>query len=336
MTEILALDIGYGYVKALTLRGQVLIPSLVGPAEMIRFESDIIAANGHGIALEVDGRMFFVGEQAEVQSASASQTLDVTRTGSAEQKALFYAVASDLVKTNADQVAVVTGLPVGDFDARNKALLRGMLQGEHVVKCQGKRTRRFEVTNVYTVPQAMGSLFALVLDRHGKLVDADLASGRVGVVDVGTLTTNYILVDRLRYVEHGSDSTTSGMAETLGKVAKDLKREHNLDWALQLGKVDQAVRARVVEVFGKSEDIADIVDPHLEALADTIISKARSLWGAGADLKAVIVTGGGSLELAPYVRKAYPHTQTVGDDPQFANVTGYLRAGLRKFGSGIN
>jgi len=332
MTEILALDIGYGFTKGMTQRDQVLIPSLVGPAETIRFESDVIEANGQGIALEVDGRGFFVGEQAEVQSASASQTLDVTRTGSLEQKALFHAVASDLVKTTTEALAVVTGLPVGDFDARNKALLRDMLQGEHTVKRQGKHTRRFEVANVYTIPQAMGSLFALVLDRRGKLVDGDLASGRVGVMDVGTLTTNYVLIDRLRYVEMGSDSITTGTAEMLHKVAKDLKREYGLDWSLQLGKVDQAVRDRAVEVYGDRVNIAGLVEPHLEALADTIVSKPRTLWGAGVDLKAVLLTGGGSLELAPYVRKAYPHTRTVGGDPQFGNVTGYLRAGIRRFG----
>ena len=119
--------------------------------------------------------------------------------------------------------------------------------------------------------------------------------------------------------------------ERCTQVAKDLKRLHSLDWGLQLGKVDQAVRTRAVEVYGDRVNIAGIVDPHLEALADTIVSKARSLWGPGADLKAVVLTGGGSLELAPYVRRAYPHTRTVGGDPQFANVTGYLRAGLRRF-----
>jgi len=332
MTEVLALDIGFGYTKAMTRRGQTILPSLVGPAEAIRFESDVVAANGKGIALEVNGRGFFAGEQAEVQSASRSQTLDVTRTGSAEQKVLFYAVTSELVRTTDDEVAVVTGLPVGDYDERNKAALREMLAGEHTVRRRGKRARRFEVRNVYIVPQAIGSLFALVLDRRGRLVDGDLAAGRVGIVDVGTLTTNYVLVDRLRYVEVGSDSITSGMAETLQKVAKDLKREYSLDWGLQLGKVDQAVRARAVEVYGDRVNVAGLVEPHLEALADTITSKARTLWGAGVDLKAVVVTGGGSLELTPYIRKAYPHTRTVGGDPQFANVTGYLRAGLRKFG----
>ena len=195
--KVLGIDIGYGYTKGLTNRGRVLIPSMVGPTEAIRFESDILTANGKGIALEADGRAFFVGEQAELQSASASQTLDVTRTGSVEQKALFYAVASELVRTTDEAIAVVTGLPVLDFDDRHKADLRAMLKDKHVVKRQGKHQRRFVVEKVFIVPQAMGSLFALVLDRHGKLVDGDLAGGRVGIVDVGTLTTNYILVDRL-------------------------------------------------------------------------------------------------------------------------------------------
>lgn len=332
MTETLAIDIGYGYTKGMTGKAQTLIPSMVGPAEAIRFESDVIAENGKGIALEVNGRAFFVGEQAEVQSASASQTLDVTRTGSIEQKALFYAVASDLVRTTTPSIAVVTGLPVLDFDDRHKANLRAMLQGKHTVKRAGKHIRQFVVEGVYIVPQAMGSLYALVLDKRGKLIDGDLAGGRVGIIDVGTLTTNYVLVDRLRYVETGSDSITTGMAEMLQKVAKDLKREHDLDWGLQLSKVDQAVRERAVEVYGGRVNIAEVVNAHLDALADTIVSRARTLWGAAADLKAIVLTGGGSLELASHVRKAYTHTRTVGGDPQFANVTGFLRAGLRRFG----
>lgn len=335
MTEILGLDIGYGYTKGMTTRGQRVIPSLVGPAEAIRYESDVVEANGHGIAVEVNGRWRFVGEYASVQSASASQTLDVTRTGSNEQKALFYAVASELVRTNDERLAVVSGLPVADFDDHNKEALKAMLEGDHEVTRRGKRARGFTVTGVYIIPQSMGSLFALVLDRRGQLVDGDLARGRVGIIDIGTLTTNYILVDRLRYVETGSDSITSGMSEMLGKVAKDLKRDHGLDWALQLGLVDQAVRARSVEVFGAPVNIAGLVQPHLEALAETIVSRARSLWGLGADLRAVVLTGGGSQELAPYVRKAYPqNTRTVGGDPQLTNCLGFLRAGIRRFGMG--
>ncbi len=59
----------------------------------------------------------------------------------------------------------------------------------------------------------------------------------------------------------------------------------------------------------------------MQSLADTITSRARSLpgWGgSGVDLKAVLFTGGGSLELTPYVRRAYPHTRTVDGNPQWS------------------
>ncbi len=332
MTEILAVDIGYGFTKAVTPRAQVIIYSIVGPAEQIRFESDVVASNGHGITVKVDGRYFFVGEQAALQSASASQTLDVTRTGSTEQMALFYAVASELVRTTSKQVVVVSGLPVGNFDERNKKSLRKMFEGDHQVLRQGKRERCFQVTNVYTIPQGVGALFALVLDRRGRLADGDLAGGRVGIVDIGMLTTNFVLADRLRYVETGSDSITSGMSEPLTKIAKHLNREYGLDWGQQLGKVDQAVRARSVKVYGERVDITGLVEPHIDSLAATVLAKARTLWSDGSDLEAVVLTGGGSREIASYLRRVYPHTRMVGGDPQFANVMGYLRAGLRRFG----
>jgi plasmid segregation protein ParM len=331
MTEILAIDIGFGWTKVVTLRNRLLLPSLVGPAEAIRFQSDVVN-NGRGIAVEVDGQHLFVGEQAELQSASTRQTLDVSRTGSLEQKALFYAACSELVRTNDTDITVITGLPVGDFNDTNKDKLREMLLGEHTVKRPGKRARQFKVSGVHIIPQGVGSLFYLVLDRQGKLVDSDLSTGRVGIIDVGTLTTNYILSDRLRYVEVDSDSITTGTAEALRKVAKALRDTYDLDWVLQLSKVDRAVREGRIEVQGRPVEINSLVKPHFDAIAETIVAHARTLWGAGLELKAVVVTGGGSHQLVPYIAGAFPHTRTAGSDPQFSNVVGYLRAGLRRIG----
>ncbi len=328
--DILAVDIGYGYTKGMTSRGQVILPSVVGSAEAIRFDMDLTASRG--VILEVDGRDFFVGEQAILQSGSVAQTLDVTRTGSVEQKTLFYAVASDLVKTTTDRLVVVTGLPVADYDDRNRAALREMLAGEHTVTRRGKHTRRFVVEHVYIIPQAVGALYALILNRAGVLVDGDLAQGRVGVVDVGTLTTNFALMERLQYIETGSGSITQGMGGVIQKVAKDLKRRHGIDWGQRLQRVDQAIRARAVEVYGDRVNIAALVDPHVDTLADALVSNARTLWGSGADLTAVVLTGGGAHEVAPAFRKVYPHVRTAWGDPQFTNVTGYLRAGIRQAG----
>lgn len=330
MQRILGLDFGYGFTKGLTTDRRALFRSIVGPAEQIRFESDLHRQNGSAISVQVNGRWHFVGDYASLQSSSAAQTLDPTRTGSEEQLCLFHAAASDLVQTNDDEIAVVSGLPVADFDEYNKDLLRAMLTGDHLVEREGKRPRRFTVTGVYLVPQAMGALFALILDRNGQIVDGDLAAGRVAIVDVGTLTTNFVLVDRLRYIETGSASIQAGMSEVLTKIAKDLKRDHGLDWTLHLDRVDEAARARSVELYGQPVSIAHLVDEHARDLAETVIARARSLWGSGVDLRAVVVAGGGAHLLAPHLADAYRHTRPV-DDPQWANVTGYLRAGLRRF-----
>jgi len=332
MTEPLALDMGHGFTKGKTADKVTVIPSVVGPAEQVRFDSGL--ARDGGICVTVDGRAYFVGELALQQSASVSQTLSPTRTGSNEQLALFYAVASELIGPSTDQIAIVTGLPLGDYNPANKALLRDMLKGSHTVQRRGRQARAFTVGSVHVVPQGMGSLYNLVLDRNGRIRDTDLAGGAVGIVDVGTLTTNFVLVNQLRFIERGSDSIPTGTGELLQKVAKDLKLQYGLDWTGQLARVDQAVRAGTVELYGQPVSIEDLVKPHLAELSDTILSKARSLpgWGSGAELRAVVVSGGGGVMLEPYIRKAYSHAR-MGDNPQLDNVTGYLLAGLRKFGS---
>jgi len=331
MTELLALDVGHGFTKGKTADKVTVIPSVVGPAEQVRFDSGL--ARDGGICVTVGERAYFVGELALQQSASVSQTLSPTRTGSNEQLALFYAVVSELVGPSTDQVAIVTGLPLGDYNPTNKAILRDMLKGSHTVQRRGRQARAFTVSSVHVVPQGMGSLYNLVLDRNGRIRDTDLAGGAVGIMDVGTLTTNFVLVNQLRFIERGSDSIPTGTGELLQKVAKDLKLQYGLDWTGQLAQVDQAVRAGTVELYGQLVSIEDLVKPHLAELSDTVLSKARSLWGSGAELRAVVVSGGGGVMLEPYIRKAYSHAR-IGDNPQLDNVTGYLLAGLRKFGAG--
>jgi hypothetical protein len=99
-------------------------------------------------------------------------------------------------------------------------------------------------------------------------------------------------------VEVDSDSITTGTAEALRKVAKALRDTYDLDWVLQLSKVDRAVREGRIEVQGRPVEINGMVKPNFDAIAETIVAHARTLWGAGVELKAIVVTGGGSHQLA--------------------------------------
>jgi plasmid segregation protein ParM len=331
---VLAIDIGYGFTKAM-LPGQPawMCLSTVGPAVDVRYEVDL-GTEELGMTVKVDDRWYFVGKRALEQSTNARQTLAVTKVGGVEQKAQFYAAAGELMKTTVEEVAVITGLPVADYTPDKKRRLREMLLGHHVVERPRKWTREFKVTDVHVLPQGIGALYAMALDRRGQLSQAnrDLFEGLVGIVDIGWLTTNLILTEELRYVEKGSNSIMAGIGRVLRGVGKDLKREYDLEWTLQLGRLDGAVRDREVEVYGDKVDISHLVEPHLEDVGGTIMAAAQSLpgWGGGAGLKAVVLTGGGSYLLGEYVRKVYPHTRSNSERPELDNVTGYLRAGVRR------
>ena len=56
----------------------------------------------------------------------------------------------------------------------------------------------------------------------GRRFYQDLAQGRVGVIDVGTYTTDYVLVDRLRYVEHGSGTISGAMSRAYQLIGRSL------------------------------------------------------------------------------------------------------------------
>jgi len=334
MSTIFALDMGRGYTKALTSTGgRALFSSPIATAEPGRFDSGL--GGGDLIEVEVDGVAYWVGRAAEIHGTMRLQTLDSARNGSLEEKVLFYAAASQAIKTTEADVTVVSGLPLTDYNKDNRARLRALLIGEHVVKAKGKPKRAFAVSKVLIVPQGVGALYGLALDRNGDVADPTLSSARVGLVDIGMYTVNFAVFDSLQYVEASSDTIPHGMHEVLTRVAKDLHERFGLDWTDRLTEVDRAVRARSVDVKNEVHDISDIVEAHIGPLAASIVSKARglSLWRAGGiELRAVVVAGGGSAALYPHIVKAFSHARAADGDPQLANVTGYLRVGLLRYG----
>ncbi len=79
--------------------------------------------------------------------------------------------------------------------------------------------------------------------------------------------------------------------------------------------------------FGEWVDISDLLADVLPMLAEDIIGKASSLWGSGANLSSIIITGGGSRLIGEHIKAAFPHAKLV-EDPVFANAIGYYRYGL--------
>jgi plasmid segregation protein ParM len=331
---IVGVDIGYGYTKAVGEAAQVVFPSVVGKAERIRYESDLHRQLGlpgePGIALVTEEGDRFVGELALLQSRVQWTLLDRSRVEDPSARLLFLAALSELAgdQKGTCQFHVVTGLPVKWYGDRAKVVEQ--LQGKHIVqRVNGyKIVQRFSIADVLVVPQPFGSLFNIILGPDGQIVDEGLARGRLGVIDIGTYTTDYVLVDSLRYVERGSGSISTGMSKGYQLVERSLLDTFGLD--LRMHEVDKVVRKGQVTIFGEERNIGWLVDPVFDALAEEILAHAGTLWGDGRDLSAVLVTGGGAIALGERMGQRYAHAQILDDAPM-ANVRGFRKYGLRKW-----
>jgi plasmid segregation protein ParM len=331
---IVGVDIGYGYTKAVGEATQVVFPSIVGKAERIRYENDVHHQLGShaepGIALVTEEGDRFVGELALLQSRVQWTLLDRSRVEDPSARLLFLAALSELAGEDkaAQPYRVVTGLPVKWYDDRAKVIEQ--LQGKHIVKRVNghKFVQRFSVADVLVVPQPFGSLFSAILGADGQITDQGMARGRLGVIDIGTFTTDYVLVDSLRYVERGSGSISTGMSKGYELVGRSLLDSFGLD--LRMHEVDRVVREGEVTLFGEKRSVDWLVDPVFDVLAQEILAHAGTLWGDGRDLQAILVTGGGAIALGERICRRYPHAQILGDAPM-ANVRGFRKYGLRKW-----
>jgi plasmid segregation protein ParM len=297
---IVGIDIGYGYTKAVGPDRQVVFPSVVGKAERVRYESDVSRRlDGTEIALVTEEGDHFVGDLALLQSRVQWTLLDRSRVEDPSARLLFLAALTEVAKES-ESFSVVTGLPVNWYADREKVVEQ--LSGRHVVRRVNGRqvVYRFAVDEVLVVPQPFGSLFDAILDPQGQIVDEGLAQGRLAVIDVGTYTTDYVLVDRLRYVERGSGTLATAMSKAYQLVGRSILDTYGLE--LRMHQVDRAVREGRVTVFGEERTIDWLAGPVLDALAQEVLAEAGTLWGDGRDLKAILVTGGGAMALGERIR----------------------------------
>lgn len=321
---ILSIDIGYGYTKGVGPKDlRFSFPSVIGTAEEIAFTSDLIV-NQAGPMVGYGGRRFFYGQQALLQSRLRSAIFDRSRIRDETYRLLFAAALAELVQHHPDDTSlnVVTGLPVGFFSDRDDAVIS--LEGEYRLQVGDSVT--FDVKQVYVVPQPFGSLFRELLDEEGAISNLDVEHGRVAVIDIGTYTTDFIVADELRYVQRFSDSIPVGWSEAASNLQRELSSRYRLD--LTLHEVDQAIRSGGARVKGQSIDLQPLLAPVARELEATVVAKARDLWGEGAALDAVLITGGAAQYLADAIQSVYPQARLL-PDAFWANAEGFYRFGQR-------
>ena len=316
------IDIGYSAVKAKTTTRQITFPSVVGTPDRARF-----SLNGatDDIILNLPDGTWLVGQGAVEQSRFAPRREDRAWIEGDEYHRLILAAFTELTTATACDLVVVTGLPVAFYG--DKERLQEAFTGTHRATREGRRSQVFRVSECRVIPQPFGALLTEALDDRGRIANSRLATGTVGVIDVGGKTTNLLSVSRLSEIAKETASVNVGAWDAM-RAIRDYLAQVCPNLELSDHQVMAAIIARQIPYYGQPVDLAPVVDATLKPMAEQVIAQATQLWNGGAGLDAVLVAGGGALLLGERVGRHFPHAQVVAD-PVFANVTGYWKLAQR-------
>jgi len=311
------LDLGYSATKAVSAKKKVSFPSVVGTPDKARFS---FSEDSAGIILTEPAHVL-AGQGAVEQSRFVNRREDRSWIESDEYYLLALAALTELTKATVTELRIVTGLPVAFYG--DKSVLQDLLMGEHRATREGRRAQVFRVTDCRVIPQPFGTLLAEALDDRGNVADKDLATGNIGVIDVGGKTTNLLSVNRLAEIGKETESVNVGGWDVVRAVRRWLADNcPNLD--LVDHQVIDAIIARQVKYYGDVVDLSQVVDSALAPMAEQVVAQATQLWDGGAALDAILVSGGGALLLGPVIKSHFRHARVISE-PIFANALGYWR-----------
>jgi PRTRC genetic system protein D len=311
------LDVGYSATKTISGNRRSTFPSVVGTPDRARF-----SLNGNESIVLLSPDHVQVGEGAVRQSRFIAPREDRAWITSDVWRNLARAALTELTTANRAELRVVIGLPVAFYDDRQA--VRDWLLGNHRVQREDRSAQTFQVISCHVIPQPFGALLSMALDNRGRIVDRTLASGTVGVVDVGGKTTNLLSVDHLSEIKGETGSVSVGAWDIVRTIQEWLAHHYPGLEELRGHQVIDAITTRRVKYYGDTVDLSPIVEETLEPLAEQVLAEASRLWNVGATLDTILVTGGGALLLGPAVQRHFRHARVV-EDPVFANALGYWR-----------
>jgi plasmid segregation protein ParM len=329
--EVLGIDVGFGFTKATNGKDFIIFKSLFGEATDIQFRLNIGNVSfTDNLHVTIDDQAYFIGDFAEQQSSVRQFTLYQDRLLSEFVKILALTAAGS-INDKYVPINVVSGLPIGYLKQHHQQFSK-ILAGHHEViyhQADGSKiSRKIHINKVRMMPQPLGSIFNLLMDDNGKIVNKELAKQKVGVVDIGFRTTDFSIFDRLRYIERGSTTTDTGISKSFGVISKKLREESGV--SIEVFRLYKAVGSGSIKIRGKEYNFSKLRDQVFSNAAGIIANDIERLWSDDWDIDTIVLTGGGSMELAQYLKplitgSVIPLSNKI--DARLNNVQGYFKYG---------
>lgn len=336
--EVLAIDVGYGYTKAVSTSGRkVIFPSVVAPAWELPLNNMVKEKVGYHVKVKRghDGpeEDWFVGDLALIEGQDVQYTLDRVKHNHPSHDVLLLTAAAltqiwSRVPAPAGTISpvLVIGLPVEAYrDQEHRDGLRKHLENlEAMVSVDGSELVqiKFNPGAVRVYPQGAGAL----------LTADDLPEdGIVALIDVGYKTTDCVAIElnggAQKLMQAMCTSCNKGIIALVESITEEFHERTKAQ--LPLRHAIDALRTSRVWYRGEKIDLSDIISKSRREVARAIADQVLAKWGERADfVRCVYLAGGGVLELAE-LSQMFPAT-IIMDNAQWSNAAGFLEVGKTK------
>lgn len=298
--KMIGIDVGFGYTKVSPK--EIMFPSVfseVTYASSLQNSGNLI----DNMELELDGKTYLVGNKAQLENGSGSFSAD-------NMLRHKICILTAIAITHGDFLGpVVLGLPVADM-GRKKAMQE--LVGIYSIKLSGE-SYIIDITKINIVPQGAAAYFDLLLDDDGKIAN-DLGTKKIGLIDIGEKTVDFVCIDKNRFVNELSNSLNLGMNTAYLRLIKTIQSE--------LG---------ITTLPNKAKQYVDRVSTtgiEYRKLSAEILGNISAWWPSLNDFNAIYITGGGGDTLGKYFQEQIQCKVVKGG--QFSNSRGYQKCGQMK------
>lgn len=327
----LAVDVGSGITKLCSAERKTHFPSLAGPQGIKGFEFG--SAENSAVSFrdrerredisadesEQKNLTFSVGEVASnrVKPEELARTRNDSWYASNEYLALMYLAISEGVPDKyRGKIRLCTGLPQALYNDHREDLIKRLI-GAHCFRVDETPYKvSIRKEDIFVMPQVMG----LFLSRLAK--DKKLQQERVAVLDVGTYTSDWTIVENLGTVQWASGGLPIGVSNVVEEVYRYLKEDllaEGLTWVA----VNKAVRTGQIRLQDRVIDLKGHIREAVQEAAEPMVKELHKQWRGASDATVVVGGGGGRL-FGPAIRTMIPHARVIADkEPMFSVVEGY-------------
>jgi plasmid segregation protein ParM len=222
---------------------------------------------------------------------------------------LYFALAETLGRQDPDAGArieagarIATGLPQAQYLSTRK-MLEDRLRGKHVFEVAG---RHYEVDiEPYILPQATAAIV------HLAGMNASIMSDSVGLIDIGTYTTDIVVIEDGRIIRRRSGGCRSGVSNLIAEIVEYLRSRYGVD--VDNAQIPRAMIRREIRLRGERIALDETISGLAQQASTGLLEGIAGVWpNAAADLR-VIVVGGGAPFFINAIRTRIRHAELLGE-----------------------